>query len=230
LRQGGDLVSKAVKTSGENASNALNAARNVISQIAPAGTAKNMGEKASKRVGAAACTVSNAAKTTKNVLAEKATIKNLKKLGNMPSKAANYEDVKKIGKAVSAIASKETILKTREVISNIATTESVKGAAKYASGVRGYNKIKEAKFIKKTAEEKINAALEATEARRRELNKALEDYAELKIDTIRSTICVFIDYLKEIGQKNKGREYDVLKSIDIEIEDIAEMDELKIWA
>jgi hypothetical protein len=40
LRQGGDLVSKAVKTSGENASKALNAARNVISQIAPAGTAK----------------------------------------------------------------------------------------------------------------------------------------------------------------------------------------------
>jgi len=228
LRQGGDLVSKAVKTSGENASKALNAARNVISQIAPAGTAKKISEKASKRVSAAACKVSNAAKTKKNVIAEKAPIKNLKKLGKIPSKAANYENVKKIGKAVSVIASKENISKTTEVISNIATTESVKGAAKYASGVKGYNEIKEAKFIKKTAEGKINGAIEATEDRRRELNKALEDYAELKIDTIRSTICVFIDYLKEIGQKNKGREYDVLKSIDIETEDIEEMEDLGI--
>jgi len=110
----------------------------------------------------------------------------------------------------------------------IATTKGVMDTAKYASGIKGYNEIKEAKMIKKTAEEKIKAAIEATEAKRRDLNAALEDYAEIKIATVRSTICIFIDYLEKIGQKNRGREYSVLKSIDIKTEDIAELKDLGI--
>lgn len=171
---------------------------------------------------------SNVSKAAKNIAIEKAAAVKMKEIVGVAHKVADSIDIKKASKKISALSNKKNILKTGEIISNMASIENVKSAAKFASGVKGYNEIKEAKEIKEIAEAKINDAMEATEDRREKLNQKLEEYAKIKISTINLTVRVFIEYLKKIEQKYKGRGYDVLKSIDIKAEDVAEMEDLSI--
>ena len=130
---------------------------------------------------------------------------------------------KKTGKFASAASqgAKEIIAGT--AISEATNLKRAKSAAKYASGVKGYKEIKAARQIKKLAERKITAATKATEIRKTILNKELESYAENKINVLKNTIFVFVEYLSVIGQKNRGCEYEALKSIDVKIEDIPEI-------
>ena len=144
------------------------------------------------------------------------------------SEVATLENVRKAGKAVSDFAIIENIKKTGKTIKTVASLEKAIGSAKYASGVRGYRELKEAKEIKKRAENKISIASEATENKKMVLNQTLESYADVKINTIKSTICVFVEYLKKINKKNKGREYEILGSVNIKREEIAEIEDLGI--
>ncbi len=171
---------------------------------------------------------SNISKAAKNIAIEKVAAVKMKEIIGVAHKVTDSMDIKKASKKISALSNKKNILKTGEIISNMASIENVKSAAKFASGVKGYNEIKEAKEIKEIAEAKINDAMEATEDRREKLNQKIEEYAKIKISTINLTVCVFIEYLKKIEQKYKGRGYDVLKSIDIKAEDVAEMEDLSI--
>jgi len=217
LKRATDLMSDAVKKSGEVASNASKAAKQVVSEVATIENVKKVGK-----------TASNTAKIAKKVVVETVTIEKIKKIGEIASKATDKENIKKAGKAVSDFATIENIKKTGETISGVASLDSAKGAAKYASGVKGYKELKEAKEVKKHAEDKINIASEATENKKMVLNQSLESYANVKISAIKNTICIFVEYLKEIGQRNKGREYEALKSINIKREDVAEITDLGI--
>ena len=114
------------------------------------------------------------------------------------------------------------------LISRSTNMANAKSAAQYASGVRGYKDIKAARQIKMLAERKISAAVEATENRKKVLNEELGSYAEIKINVIKSTICVFVEYLRKMGRGNKWREIEALKSEDIKKEDIAEIEDLSI--
>jgi hypothetical protein len=212
-----DLMSDAVKKSGEVASSTAKTAKQIVSEVATIENVKKVGKIAS-----------NAAKTSKKVVVETVTTENIKKIGEFASKATDKENIRKAGEAISDLATIENIKETGRTISGVASLDSAKGAAKYASGVKGYKELKEAKEIKKRAEDKINIASEATENKKIVLNQSLESYADVKINAIKNTICVFVEYLKEIGQKNKGREYEALKSINIKREDIAEITDLGI--
>jgi len=115
IRQSGKQVAKAAKTSGQKTFDALNRARDVISQITPERPAKKMRDTALGRIGAAV----NAHSNTARELNENTTEKNLKKHGKIKLAKAAFEDAKKIGRAISEIASKENISKTKEAISHL---------------------------------------------------------------------------------------------------------------
>jgi hypothetical protein len=217
LKQTTEVISGALKKSGIAASNKAKAAKQVVSEVATVENVKKVGETASK-----------APKAAKEMIAETFTTENIKKIGEIASRATDKENIKKAGKAVSDFATIENIKKTGKTIKTVASLESAKGAAKYAFGVKGYKELKEAREIKKWAEDKISIASEATENKKMLLNQVLESYADVKITTIKSTICVFVEYLKKINQKNKGREYEILESVDIKREEIAEIEDLGV--
>jgi hypothetical protein len=217
LKRATEVMSGAMKKSGKVASNKAKAARQVVSEVAKVENVKKVRKTASK-----------APKDAKKMIAETSTTENIKKIGEIASRATDKENIKKVGKAVSDFATIENIKKTSKTIKTVASLESAKDAAKYASGVKGYKELKEAREIKKRAENKISIASEATENKKMVLIQTLESYADVKINTIKNTICVFVEYLRKINQKNKGREYEILESVDIKREEIAEIEDLGI--
>jgi hypothetical protein len=173
---------------------------------------KSIGRKASESAESAVDTVSEKMKSAKNEIVERASLENMQKIGEAVSDMASVENVKKVGKSMA----------------DAATLENTKEAIEYASGVKGYQDIKKAKEIKRKAEGKIRVATGKTEKRKKELNLRLEDFAAIKLAAINKTICVFVECLKRINQKYKGKEYEALKSIDVKKEDIAEIKDLGI--
>lgn len=210
-----DLGNKASE-SAENvlgkASKSFESTKGIISKAAPSEAMKKLGEKASQSAETVIDEISEKYVSAKTIVTENASIESLKKVGDAATHLASVETVKMVGKAVS----------------DAATLENTVGTAKYASGVKGYKELKQAKEIKRDAEERIQKAIKVTEKIKEELNNRIENYAEIKVAAINNTICVFVDYLKQIGQKNKGKEYEALKSIDVKKEDIADMEDLGI--
>jgi len=217
LKRATEAMSGALKKSGTVASNKAKAAKKIVSEVATLENVKKIGKTASK-----------APKATRKMIADTFTTENIKKISEIASRATDKENIKKAGKAVSDFVTIENIKKSGKTIKTVASLEGAKGAAKYASGVKGYKELKEARETKKRAEVKIKNASEATENKKIVLNQALESYADVKINTIKSTICVFVDYLKKINQKNKGREYEILESVNIKREEISEIEDLGI--
>jgi hypothetical protein len=150
-------------------------------------------------------------------------IKNIKKAGHA------IADTTIIAKdAVVEAATVENIKKAGQTVVEAVTVENAKTVATYASGVKGYQEIKEAKKIKTESESLINDSKSSMESIKYETNKKLQSYAETKIAVVTKTVSVFIEYLKSLQQKNKGNEYKALFSIDIKQEDVKILEDLCI--
>lgn len=54
---------------------------------------------------------------------------------------------------------------------------------------------------------------------KKELNVKLQDFGEYKIETLKKTLGQFLSFLKEMEQKNKLKEYEILSEININIEE-----------
>jgi hypothetical protein len=209
------LVNKASKSAESmvnKVSGKYESTKAIVSDALPSEAIKRIGIKATKTAETITGEVADKFESTKNIVAKNVSIETLKTVGNVVTDIARVETVKRVGKAVS----------------DVATLENTKGAVKYASGIKGYREIKNAKEVKNKAEEQIQVATAITEKKKEELNHSVEKYAEIKLRAVNNTICVFVEYLKRIGQRNKGKEYEALKSIDVKKEDIADMEDLGI--
>jgi len=212
LKDIGKTLSKTAGALIDETSEKVASARSIVTGAVSSEKVQNLVEKATESAGTVVNEVSEKYESAKKIVAEKASMETLKNVGEAAADIASLESVKRIGQAVSEGA----------------TMENTKDALKYASGIKGYKEIKKAREIKNQAEEKILVATETTEKKKAALNHSIEKYAEIKLGAINNTICVFVEYLKKIGQKNKGREYEALKSIDVNKEDIADMEDLGI--
>lgn len=101
---------------------------------------------------------------------------------------------------------------------------------KRVSGVQAVQDRKEAKSVKGTAEERYQKANEQTEDLKNILNKSVQEFGRIRLESLKSTVGIFISYLRDIEQKNKTNQYDFLESIDIKQEKLKELESLEMSA
>ena len=118
--------------------------------------------------------------------------------------------------------------KTSEIAEKVGQT-SVKGL-KVISGVQAVQDRKKSIQTKEEADN-LKAEVEATnEAVRDDMNEALKEFGERRLEALHNTVGVFLDYLARLNQKSKAKEYEFLTEIDISSEEISEMKQIDMKA
>lgn len=94
---------------------------------------------------------------------------------------------------------------------------------KTASGVQGLQDRQEAVALKKVAEEYVEAAEALTEERRVLLYDSIEKFGALRLESLRETLGLFLQILRELNQQNRVNEYELLDSIGIDTKRLESM-------
>jgi hypothetical protein len=94
---------------------------------------------------------------------------------------------------------------------------------KTATGIQGFQDRKSAKQIKSISEAVYKAASELTDARRVALNDTIVSFGKFRLESLHETIGRFLGFLKDMGQNNKTKEYEILDEIGLDTEKIDEM-------
>ena len=124
---------------------------------------------------------------------------------------------------------------TQKILS--ATTEAaqktgkitVKGL-KVISGVQAVQDRKKSIANKEEADQ-LKAEIESTtEALRDDLNDTLEVFGAIRMNALKRTVGLFLNYLERMNQRSKAKEYDFLKEIDMKPEELAEMKQVDMKA
>lgn len=157
--------------------------------------------------------------------------------------AAQFEALKTSGSELydkaSVVASDasqwvgETVSEGVEKISNV-TLEDVGDTAlrgaKLVSGVQAYNDRKESIELMDQANA-IKSEVEAeNEKRRQESNKILEDFGKTRLESLKTTVGVFLEYMKRINKNLKDKDYEINASLDIKPEEIKELETVEMNA
>jgi hypothetical protein len=106
----------------------------------------------------------------------------------------------------------------------------VKKIFKTATGVQGIQDRNSAKNIKKACENIYNAASKVTEAKRNELNEMIVGFGKIRLNSLKKTVGRFLGYLKDMDQKNKTKEYEILGEIGLDVKTIEHMETLEMGA
>jgi len=106
----------------------------------------------------------------------------------------------------------------------------IKKILKKITGIEAIQNRKEAKNIKEHAEQQYTNVVEKTEHLRKRLNRFIEDFGKIRLETLRETVGRFVAYLRDMRQKSKINDYDFLEAIDIKKEEIKEFDNLELSA
>lgn len=101
---------------------------------------------------------------------------------------------------------------------------------KDASGINAYQNRKEAKSIKSNAEWKYQEACDQLENRRKDLNDCIQQFGKQRCEALKSTVGVFLGYLKEIEQKYKLKEFEIDLGCDITHEYVQELTDIEMNA
>ena len=101
---------------------------------------------------------------------------------------------------------------------------------KDASGVSAYQNRKEAKVVKSNAECKYQQACDQLENRRKDLNDCIQQFGTQRCEVLKSTVGVFLGFLKEIEQKYKSKEYEIDLGCDITHKYIQELTSIEMNA
>ena len=101
---------------------------------------------------------------------------------------------------------------------------------KTISGVRAYQERKRS-INNKAEADKIKQDVEReTNYRRAQLNGILEFFGQYRLTTLHYTIGRFLHCLERLNKNSKDKEYDFLKAIDIQQEEVAEMKQIDMKA
>jgi len=125
--------------------------------------------------------------------------------------------------------------KTQEILS--ATTQiaqrtgqlSVKGL-RVVSGVQAVQDRRRSLNTKEEADRLKVEIEEANEAIRDDLNESLDEFGRYKILALKKTVGVFLNCLERMNQKSKAKEYEFLRAIDIQEEEVKEMEQVDMKA
>ena len=178
----------------------------------------------------------------------------VKKAGKTIS-SIDREDIKDAA-AGAAAGAKKKVMKAGKAISSIDAPGLVKGGVskvggalagidkddvkrvqaktvkigKIATGVQGLQDRKEAKQVKEICGEYYNAAEAVTEINREELNAQINEFGEYRLRSLHETLGRFLQYLKELKQNNKVKEYEILEGIGIDTKTLDEMERIDMAA
>ncbi len=107
---------------------------------------------------------------------------------------------------------------------------SVKKFFKKMTGIQAIEDRKEAKFTRERAEELYELSKNKTEQLRDRLNNAITAFGRLRLESVAKTLKQFVYYLKDLRQKSKLSECDLIDIIDIKQEQLKELEDLEMSA
>ncbi len=131
---------------------------------------------------------------------------------------------KKIGEAVdSGIETVSNITVDDVVDTGIRGAKLVSGVQAYQDREKANNLMEQANAIKKEVEEE-------NEKRRIMSNTILEDFGNIRLKALKSTVGVFVNYMKKLQKNIKDKEYEIDADIDIKIEELKELETIEMNA
>ena len=130
----------------------------------------------------------------------------------------------KIGDVVSSGVEKVSSV-TLEDVSDTA----IRGA-KLVSGVQAYNDRKESMALLEQANDLKDEVEKENDRRRLESNHILEDFGQVRLSALKSTVGVFLEYMKRIQKNLKDKDYEINASLDIKPEEIEELETVEMNA
>lgn len=143
------------------------------------------------------------------------------------------EAVSSFDAAEVASDTKAAVAGIKETLTSIEASEVAASAAKVgktAVGVQGFQNRTAAKNIQDICSDYYDAAEEYTEQKRQELNYAITSFGEYRLRTLHQTVGRFLEYLKELKQKNAVKEYEILFGAEIDTKTIDEMERIDMAA
>jgi len=118
-----------------------------------------------------------------------------------------------------------------------ATSQAVKKTGQISKKglkvISGVQAVQDRKRSLQTREEAdaLKAEIEKTnEAIKDDLNDTLEEFGSYRTMALKNTVGLFLEYLERMNQKSKVKEYEFLKEIDLQHEELAEMKEVDMKA
>lgn len=99
---------------------------------------------------------------------------------------------------------------------------------KRVSGVQAFEDRKKAKNTKEKADRLLDYLGYENNKRRAESNKILEEFGTIRLNALKSTVGVFLDYLKILGHSYKEKEYEILTKINIRPEQVKELETIEM--
>lgn len=99
---------------------------------------------------------------------------------------------------------------------------------KRVSGVQAFEDRKKAKNAKEEADRLLDYLEYENDKRRTESNKILEEFGTIRLNALKSTVGVFLDYLKILGHSYKEKEYEILTKINIRPEQVKELETVEM--
>lgn len=104
------------------------------------------------------------------------------------------------------------------------------GILKKIIGVQAYQDRKKAKETKEKADILLESLEEENETRRQESNRILEEFGKTRLEALKSTVRIFLDYIEFLGHNYKDKEYEIFGKIDIKPEQIKELESIEMNA
>lgn len=83
------------------------------------------------------------------------------------------------------------------------------------SGIQAYYDYKETKSIKLESDSKYHKYSTITKDLQKALNEEIVEFGELKVDSLKKTIAIFLSFLKDIEQKNKKNYYEIVEACNL---------------
>lgn len=96
--------------------------------------------------------------------------------------------------------------------------------------IQAYEDRKAAIFIKNSAVNKYRTAYNKTEELKAALNAEIQEFGRIRLSSLQNTIGTFLSFLRDIEQKNKVSQYEILEAINIKHEKLAEIKSLEMSA
>ncbi|WP_316849067.1 toxin-antitoxin system YwqK family antitoxin [Pedobacter agri] len=103
---------------------------------------------------------------------------------------------------------------------------SLKKLGTTVSGLDAVKYRKSSIKIKEASESLFDSAFEKTEVGRQKLNKNIIEFGDFRLKSLKKTTGRFLGLLKDMGQENRVKEYEILEGIGIDIQTIEKMENI----
>ena len=131
---------------------------------------------------------------------------------------------KSMEKFAGAIGSTAEDIWNSETMNKIG--EGSKTTLKVISGMRAIEDRKNSIKTREDADKLRDEINSTNNAIRDDLNETLTEFGKLRIESLQKTVKVFLNYLSQLKQRSKGKEYEFLSDIDFKLPELKELKQI----